>query len=84
MTEQAQQEPRLTRAWMVCQCCHKVTLAIAGLTQHQLPIEQMDACPHPCVGARVVGLEVALDCLRTFLDTAFEGGRHQRRVDKLA
>lgn len=56
MTEQAQQEPRLTRAWMVCQCCHKVTLAIAGLTQHQLPIEQMDACPHPCVGARVVGL----------------------------
>lgn len=35
------------------------------------------------LGARVVGLHVARDCLEAFLDTAFEGGRHQRRVDKL-
>ena len=36
------------------------------------------------LGARMVGLEVAKDCLRTFLQTEFEGGRHSRRVEKLA
>ena len=35
------------------------------------------------LGARIVGLEVAKDCLKSFLGTAFEGGRHERRVDKL-
>ena len=35
------------------------------------------------LGARTTGVEVARDCLRVFLSTAFEGGRHQRRVDKL-
>jgi ribose 5-phosphate isomerase B len=35
------------------------------------------------LGARTVGIEVAKDCLKTFLATGFEGGRHQRRVDKL-
>ena len=34
-------------------------------------------------GGRVIGEEVAKDCLRVFLDTPFEGGRHQRRVAKL-
>ncbi len=36
------------------------------------------------LGARVVGPEVALDCLATFLDTPFDGGRHQRRVAKMS
>lgn len=35
------------------------------------------------LGARTVGIEVARDCLHIFLNTAFEGGRHQRRIDKL-
>ena len=35
------------------------------------------------LGARWIGIEVARDCLRPFLETSFEGGRHQRRVDKL-
>lgn len=35
------------------------------------------------LGARLIGIEVAKDCLRTFLSTDFEGGRHQRRVEKL-
>lgn len=35
------------------------------------------------LGGRVVGSAVALDCLETFLATAFEGGRHARRVAKL-
>jgi len=36
-----------------------------------------------CLGARIVGLDVAKDCLRVFLETDFEGGRHQNRVAKL-
>ena len=35
------------------------------------------------LGARMVGMEVARDCLSAFLETPFEGGRHARRVDKL-
>jgi len=36
------------------------------------------------LGARLVGEAVALDCLRAFLETDFEGGRHARRVAKLS
>ncbi len=35
------------------------------------------------LGARLIGIETALDCLDAFLNTEFEGGRHQRRVAKL-
>lgn len=35
------------------------------------------------LGGRTTGVEVAKDCLRTFLTTEFEGGRHARRVAKL-
>ena len=34
-------------------------------------------------GARVVGAELAKMIVETWLDTEFEGGRHQRRVDML-
>ncbi|MEX2650061.1 MAG: ribose 5-phosphate isomerase B [Alphaproteobacteria bacterium] len=37
-----------------------------------------------CLGARLIGEEVAKDVLRAFLATAYEGGRHARRVAKLA
>lgn len=35
------------------------------------------------LGARITGEEVALDMLKTFLATPFEGGRHERRLVKL-
>lgn len=35
------------------------------------------------LGARTTGIETARDCLAAFLDTAFAGGRHARRVGKL-
>lgn len=35
------------------------------------------------MGAGVVGEMLALEIVDTWLDTAFEGGRHQRRVDKV-
>lgn len=34
-------------------------------------------------GARVVGVELAKMLVDTFLETEFEGGRHQRRVSQL-
>jgi ribose 5-phosphate isomerase B len=35
------------------------------------------------LGSRLIGVEVAKECLRVFLGTEFAGGRHQRRIDKL-
>ena len=37
-----------------------------------------------CFGARMIGEDLAKDCLEVFLNTKFEGGRHARRVDKLS
>jgi ribose 5-phosphate isomerase B len=36
-----------------------------------------------CIGARVVGPGLAAEILRAFLSAEFEGGRHQRRVQKI-
>ena len=37
-----------------------------------------------CFGARVVGYGLACDLVDAFLGAAFEGGRHQTRVDMIA
>jgi len=55
--------------------CHDVTTARLSRAHNDANVL--------CLGARVVGLQVALDCVLAFLDTPFEGERHQRRVDKL-
>ena len=36
-----------------------------------------------CMGGRVVGAGLACQLVDLFLNTEFEGGRHQRRIDKL-
>ena len=36
-----------------------------------------------CLGGRVIGPGVALELVDLFLNTDFEGGRHQRRVDAI-
>ncbi|NBX03725.1 MAG: ribose 5-phosphate isomerase B [Alphaproteobacteria bacterium] len=36
-----------------------------------------------CLGARLVGVDVAKDAMKEFLATPFEGGRHAKRVEKL-
>jgi ribose 5-phosphate isomerase B len=35
------------------------------------------------MGGRIVGVGLAQDILKLFLDTPFDGGRHQRRVDQI-
>ena len=56
--------------------CHDVTSA-------RLAREHNDANVL-ALGARLIGVEVAKECLKTFLETDFAGGeRHERRVAKL-
>lgn len=37
-----------------------------------------------CLGARLLGSQVALDSIEAFLVSDFEGGRHQRRIDEIS
>ncbi len=37
-----------------------------------------------CLGGRVIGVGTALELADLFVDTQFEGGRHQKRVDMIS
>ena len=37
-----------------------------------------------CLGARVVGVGLACELADAFIDTEFEGGKHQRRIDMIS
>ncbi len=37
-----------------------------------------------CLPARFVSKELAIEIVKTFLETEFEGGRHERRRDKIS
>lgn len=36
-----------------------------------------------CLGGRVIGVGTALELVDLFVDTEFEGGRHQNRINKI-
>ena len=36
-----------------------------------------------CIPARFISKEEALQIVKSFIDTKFEGGRHERRVNKI-
>ena len=36
-----------------------------------------------CLGGRVIGIGTAIELVDLFVDTVFEGGRHQKRIDKI-
>ena len=36
-----------------------------------------------CLGERITGVGLALDIVDTWLNTSFEGGRHQKRIDMI-
>ena len=36
-----------------------------------------------CLGGRITGIEIAKDIIDNFLNSEFEGGRHQNRIDKI-
>ena len=37
-----------------------------------------------CMGGKIVETDQALEMVELFLNTPFEGGRHQRRIDQIA
>ncbi len=56
--------------------CHDVTSARLARQHNDANVLTL--------GGRLIGTEAAKDCLKTFLSTPFEGGRHARRVAKLS
>jgi ribose 5-phosphate isomerase B len=63
--------------WVRAAPCYDVTTA-------RLARQHNDANVLALGARRLIGPEVARDCLLTFLGTAFAGGRHVRRVAKLS
>lgn len=55
--------------------CHDVTSARLARQHNDANVLSL--------GARLIGIETALDCVKVFLETPFEGGRHADRVKKL-
>ncbi len=58
----------------------------AGLCFHSLMAKltrQHNNANVLCLGARMIGMDVAFDCVKTFAETEFEGGRHLKRIEKL-
>lgn len=55
--------------------CHDVTTARLARLHNDANVL--------AIGSRIIGSEVARDCLQAFLETEFEGGRHSRRTGKL-
>ncbi len=37
-----------------------------------------------CLGGRVIGVGTAIELAEIFVNTEFEGGRHQKRIDKIS
>ncbi len=58
-----------------CAVCHDVTTARLARSHNDANIVSL--------GARIVGLEVAKEIVRTWLTTPFEGGRHVPRLEKI-
>lgn len=58
-----------------CAVCHDVTTARLARAHNDANMLSL--------GQRIVGSEVARDIVRVWLDTPFDGGRHEQRLEKL-
>jgi ribose 5-phosphate isomerase B len=82
-----------TRGILVCSngigvsiVANKVPGVRAGLCADTFTARRARAhtdCNVLCLGGWTVGPGLALEIVQVFLETEFEGGRHQRRVDKI-
>ena len=59
-----------------CALCHDVTTARLARAHNDANMLAL--------GQGIVGSEVAKDIVRAWLETPFDGGRHQRRIEKIA
>jgi ribose 5-phosphate isomerase B len=63
---------------------YKIRAALCGDTYSAHQSREHDDCNVLCLGARVVGVELALDIVRAFVAAKFTGEeRHRRRVAKI-
>jgi ribose 5-phosphate isomerase B len=61
-----------------------IRAALCGDTYSAHQSREHDDCNVLCLGARVVGVELALDIVRAFVAARFSGEeRHRRRVEKI-
>ena len=64
---------------------HGIRAALCGDTYSGHQSREHDDCNVLCLGARVVGEELALDIVRAFVAARFSGEeRHRRRLEKIA
>lgn len=71
----------------VCITANKHQQIRAGLvwnTEIASLIRQHNNANVICLPARFIDADLALEIVKTFLSTEFEGGRHARRVDKIS
>lgn len=62
-----------------------IRAALCGDTYSAHQSREHDDCNVLCIGARVVGVELALDIVRAFVAAKFSGEeRHRRRLRKIA
>lgn len=62
--------------WIRAALCHDVTTATLSRQHNDANVIAF--------GERLIGEATAIDALKAFLDTDFEAGRHQARVEKLS
>ena len=57
-----------------------VRAAVCSDTATARLVEQHNNANIIAFGARIVGIEVAKDIVKTYLDAEFQGGRHEKRI----
>ena len=62
---------------------HGIRAALCGCEFQARATRQHNNANVLCLGERVTGQGVALDIAELFLNTAFEGGRHLRRINQI-
>ena len=70
----------------ICMAANKVAGVRAGIIRDEQDAQmtrQHNDANVACFGERVTEPQVAINSLRVFLETEFEGGRHQARVELL-
>jgi len=68
---------------MVANKIDGIRCALCGDTLSAALTRQHNNANMLALGAGITGLKLALEIVETFLTTQFQGGRHQRRVDKI-
>ena len=68
---------------LACNKVHGIRAAICSEPYTAKYSRLHNNCNVLCFGARVIGIEMAKMMIDEFVQTEFEGGRHQRRVDEI-